>query len=438
MGQTVTQDIRHQSYWLDDLGQAPETGGALPQKVDVLVIGAGYTGLSAAIQTAGAGRTTLVLDAGAPGFGCSTRNGGQVSTSIKPSLGKLSAKFGEKKARAIRQTGVDALAWLGDFVDSHRIDCDFRRCGRFHAAHTPGHYDMLTRDAEKMHREEGIESIVIPRAEQHAEMGTDTYFGGIVYPRHCSVQPAKLHRGFLDLAMGAGAQVMGHNAVTGIGRSGQGFEVTTQKGKVQARDVIVATNGYTGGIVPWVQRRVIPIGSYIIVTEDLPQETIDRLFPTDRIASDTCKVVYYYRATPDRRRILFGGRVSSRETDTDASAPLLYENMCRIFPELRGCAISHSWSGTVGYTFDEMAHTGVHDGIHYALGYCGSGVSMAGYLGMRVGQKVLGLAEGRTAFDDVPAPTRPFYTGRPWFLPAAVSYYRWLDARQCRAAAAAA
>ncbi len=102
MGQTVTQDIRHQSYWLDDLGQAPETGGALPQKVDVLVIGAGYTGLSAAIQTAGAGRTTLVLDAGAPGFGCSTRNGGQVSTSIKPSLGKLSAKFGEKKARAIR------------------------------------------------------------------------------------------------------------------------------------------------------------------------------------------------------------------------------------------------------------------------------------------------------------------------------------------------
>jgi len=189
--------------------------------------------------------------------------------------------------------------------------------------------------------------------------------------------------------------------------------------------------------VPWMQRRVIPIGSYIIVTEELPEELIDRLFPTDRMASDTCKVIYYYRATPDRKRILFGGRVSARETDTGASAPRLYQSMTRIFPELDGYSISHSWSGTVAYTFDELAHTGVHDGIHYAMGYCGSGVSMAGFLGMRAGQKVLGLAEGQTAFDDLPQPTRPFYNGKPWFLPAAVGYYRWLDARQCRAAARA-
>lgn len=434
----MTQEIRHQPYWLENLGEAPETGGTLPGKTDVLIIGAGYTGLSAAIQTAGAGRETLVLDAGEPGFGCSTRNGGQVSTSVKPSLAKLTAKFGEQKARAIRQTGVDALAWLGDFIETSGIDCDFRRCGRFHAAHTPEHFDGLVRDADQMRRDEGIESFVVPRAEQHKEMATDTYFGGIVYPNHCSVQPAKLHRGFLGQALDKGAQVMGHCAVTGVERSGQGFTVTTAKGKVQARDVIVATNGYTGSEAPWMQRRVIPIGSYIIVTEELPQETIDRMFPSDRIASDTCKVVYYYRATPDRKRILFGGRVSAWETDTDASAPLLYNSMCRIFPELKGCAISHSWSGRVGYTFDELAHTGVHDGIHYAMGYCGSGVSMAGYLGMRAGQKVLGLSEGKTAFDDVPTPTRPFYTGRPWFLPAAVSYYRWLDARQCRAAARAA
>ena len=437
MGPSPDTKIHHRSYWLDGVRDVPATGGELPRRTDVLVIGSGYTGLNAARITAAGGRDTLVLDAGDPGFGCSTRNGGQVSTSIKPSLARLTARRGAETARAIRQTGVDALDWLGDLVESAGLDCDFRRCGRFHAAHTPAHYDALTRDAETMRREEGIESFAVPRAEQWSELGTDTYFGGVVYPRHCSVDPARLHLGLLRLTLDAGARVIGQTRVTAIERGADGFTVTTARGKVRARDVVVATNGYTDGLVPWMQRRVIPIGSYIIVTEELPAELVDRLFPTDRVASDTCKVIYYYRATPDRRRILFGGRVTTGETDTGVSAPRLYEAMCRIFPDLRGYGISHSWSGTVAYTFDELAHAGVHDGIHYAMGYCGSGVSMAGYLGMRTGQKVLGLAEGRTALDDLPKPTRPFYTGRPWFLPAAVGYYRWLDDRQCRAAAAA-
>ncbi|MEZ5797588.1 MAG: FAD-binding oxidoreductase [Paracoccaceae bacterium] len=209
------------------------------------------------------------------------------------------------------------------------------------------------------------------------------------------------------------------------------------QGVIAARDVIVATNGYTTGLMPWLQRRVIPIGSYIIATEELPETLVDELFPTDRIASDTCKVIYYYRASPDRRRILFGGRVSAQETDTATSAPRLYDSMCRIFPQLRGSRISHSWSGVVAYTFDELAHTGVHDGVHYAIGYCGSGVSMASYLGMRTGQKVLGQKAGKTAFDGLPHPTRPLYTGRPWFLPSAVAWYHWQDARQCARAARA-
>jgi glycine/D-amino acid oxidase-like deaminating enzyme len=178
------------------------------------------------------------------------------------------------------------------------------------------------------------------------------------------------------------------------------------------------------------QRRVIPIGSSIIATEPLPVELVDQLFPTDRIASDTCKVVYYYRASPDRRRILFGGRVSAREIDAAAGGPILFESMCTIFPELRDFGITHSWSGTVAYSFDELAHIGVHDGVHFAMGYCGSGVSMASYLGMRLGQKVLGLKEGTTAFDGLPYPSRPFYFGRPWFLPAAVAWYQWNDRRQ--------
>jgi glycine/D-amino acid oxidase-like deaminating enzyme len=203
--------------------------------------------------------------------------------------------------------------------------------------------------------------------------------------------------------------------------------VQTPKGTVTARNVVVATNGYTGTMTPWLRRRVIPIGSYIIATEPLAPELMARLMPQDRVVSDTRRVVYYYRASPDGRRILFGGRVSATETDPRNSGPKLHAELVRLFPELKGTRISHSWFGFVAYTFDELAHIGQQDGLYYAMGYCGSGVGMAGYLGMRIGQQVVGKKEGATAFDGLTFPTRPYYWGNPWFLGAAVAYYRWRD-----------
>ncbi len=152
-----------------------------------------------------------------------------------------------------------------------------------------------------------------------------------------------------------------------------------------------------------------------------------RLIPRDRMLGDTRKLVFYYRASPDRSRILFGGRVSLAETDPFATGPRLHAEMVRIFPELAASRISHSWVGFVAYTFDSLPHVGRHDGIYYAMGYCGSGVGMASYLGTRVGQQLLGLAEGRTGFDGLAFETRPLYAGKPWFLAPSVLYYRWRD-----------
>ena len=156
---------------------------------------------------------------------------------------------------------------------------------------------------------------------------------------------------------------------------------------------------------------------------------MDRLLPSDRMVTDTRKVVYYYRASPDRTRILFGGRVSWNETDPRVSAPRSrrsWRGSSRSLPDVR---VSHSWMGFVAYTFDTLMHTGAHDGMHYAAGYCGSGVGMASYLGMKLGLKVLGARGGRTAFDGLPFPTRPYYFGNPWFLAPAIGYYRWKDGR---------
>lgn len=426
--------IKQHPYWHDQIDPVPKSKTGLPKQVDVLVVGGGYTGLSAALVTARAGRSTLVLEAHDPGFGCSSRNGGQISTSIKPSLDKLTARFGAERAKGIRAEGVKALTWIGDFIAQEGLACDFRRVGRFHAAHTPQHYDQLARDAELLKRTEAINCHAVPRAEQRRHLGSDAYYGGVVFADHCSLHPGKFHRELLRVTQAAGACVMGRCRVTGITRQASGFRVDTEQGSVEARDVIVATNGYTTGTTGWLQRRVIPIGSYIIATEPLPKASIDRLFPGDHIASDTCKVIYYYRASPDRTRVLFGGRVTASETTPLAGAARLYQDMCRIFPELDGVGLSHAWSGTVAYSFDELPHSGVHDGVHYALGYCGSGVSLAPYLGMRAGQKVLGLPEGTTAFDGLPFPTRPLYRGKPWFLPAAVAWYRWKDQRQVQRA----
>jgi len=422
-----TSDFKTTPYWWDKTPR-PILPHTTPfGKTDVVVIGSGYTGLNAALTTAHGGRATTVFDARDAGFGCSTRNGGQISTSIKPGLVELSRLHGQSVAMSILKEGHNALSWMQELIQEEKINCDFRVAGRFHAAHNKRQFRLLRDEVCNQVPGLKVPVTVVPRSEQQQEIGTDAYHGGVVFGNHAAVDPAAYHQGLLQKAINAGVQVVPHCPVLTIKARRNGFVLRTERGELWAEDVIVATNGYTGELSPWLHRRVIPIGSYIIATEPLLGDLMDRLMPTDRIYSDTCKVIYYYRASPDRKRILFGGRVSSRETDPTKSAPKLRADLLRLFPELQDVRLSHSWMGFVAYTFDTLAHMGKHTGIHYAMGYCGSGVSMASYLGMRCGQRVLGKAEGSTGFEAIKFPTRPLYSGKPWFLPATVAYYRYRD-----------
>jgi glycine/D-amino acid oxidase-like deaminating enzyme len=416
-------------YWWDDVPRPTLPDTPLPPSVDVAVVGAGYTGLHAALQTARGGRSTLVFDAEEAGWGCSSRNGGQVSTSIKPSYEMLARRHGAQRAFDILREGQRSLAWINDFVRTEGIACDFGQVGRFHAAHNAAQYEALAARVASQPKGLEVDAFMVPRAEQRQELGSDLYWGGVVYTQHCSVHPARYHQGLLERTVAAGAQVAARCPVQGIHREGKHFRLDTPKGQVLARDVVIATNGYTGKLTPWLQRRVIPIGSYMIATEPLPAGLMDRLFPSNRIVSDTRKVVYYYRPSPDRRSVLFGGRVSHQETDPRVSGPKLHADLVGLFPELRDTRISHSWCGFVAYTFDELMHVGQHDGMYSAMGYCGAGVGTSSYFGMRLGQQVLGMQEGRTALDGLAFQTRPFYTGNPWFLAPSVAYYRWKDSR---------
>lgn len=423
-----TPDYKAAPYWWEAAPPRSLPQAALPAELDLVIVGSGYSGLTAALQTARGGRSTLVLEAEAAGQGCSTRNGGQVSTSIKPGYAELAAKHGPERAFAIRREGFNALAFVEQLIEDEGLDCDWARQGRFHGAHTARQYRALQESLAQQTAGLEVPYQLVPREQQRSEIGTQVYYGGVVYPHHASLHPAKYHAGLLERVLQAGAQVADHTPATAIERDGTGFRVTTPRGSIKAREVLVCTNGYSGKVTPWLRRRVIPIGSYIIATEELDPALAREISPTHRALSDTRKLVFYYRLSPDGRRMVFGGRVAAAETDMGVSAPRLHAEMCRIFPQLRGTRISHAWMGTVAYTFDTMPHLGKGpDGVWYCLGYCGSGVSLASYFGTRIGQQILGRPEGATALDGLGFPTRPLYSGKPWFLPMAVRWYGLQD-----------
>ena len=425
----LAPDLIGRSYWSERTPRPRLAQVEMPSKIDVLVIGSGYTGLCASIQTAGAGRSTVVIDAEEAGWGCSSRNGGQVSSSIKPDFAYLSKQYGMEKARQVLEEGHRALAWIGDFIRDEGIACDFNVTGRFHGAHTRSHYEKLGRRLEDQPQGLKLDAYMVPRSEQSLEIETDLYHGGLVFRKHAALDPAAYHQGILDSALAAGVCVIDRCPALSIEErsGGKGFRVHTRKGNVEARDVVIATSGYTGSLTPWQQRRVIPIGSYMIATEELGEERAMALIPAGRMITDTRRLVVYYRLSPDRQRLLFGGRVSLNEIDPRISAPRLRDQMTTIFPQLNNIQVTHSWMGFVGWTFHQMPHLGRHNGIWYSLGYCGSGVSLASYFGTRIGQQLLGLEEGRTALDDLPFRTWPLYNGTPWFLAASIWWYGQLD-----------
>ena len=416
-----------QPFWWDTTPPTRADSGQLPASTDVLVIGSGYTGLQCALQTARAGRATTVIDAEDLGWGCSTRNGGQISGEIKPGYDELSRRYSEREAHALIGEARGALEWLGEFVAAEGIDCDYQRCGRFIAAHSPRQFAKLVAAAGQ--QPPGLERSqhIVEPAQQSSEIDSEIYHGGLVVDDHCSLDPAKYHAGLLRLAGDSGVELIGHCAASHIERQAGGFRVTTARGVIEARELVIATNGYSGVLAPWQQRRVIPIGSYMLATEPMAAERAARLMPRNRVFSDTRKIVVYFRLAPDGRSLLFGGRVSVFESDPVKSLPALRQEMLRIFPQLEDLKISHTWMGFVAYTFDTLPHLGQQDGIYYAMGYCGSGICLASYLGNRIGLQLLGREEGASAFDKPRFQTRPLYHGKPWFLATSVRYYQMLD-----------
>lgn len=401
MSGIASGNIKFTPYWWEAAPQPVRESVELPASAEVVVIGAGFTGLSAALTLANKSSNVLVLDAQDAGFGCSTRNGGQVGTGLQGfSVKKLVDTYGYERAHQMYGQGLDMVEYLFELVERENIQCELARVGRYRAAMNAKHFDTMARELDSLREFVNFQGFMVPQSQQHEETGSEYYHGGMVLSRDAGVHPGLLHQGLLDSAKSKGAQVIGHCPVIGITRNGGKFQVATTHGEITVDKVIVATNGYTTNKLPYLHKRLAKPQSAMIATEELAPDLITELFPRHRMMGETRRIFLYYRPSPDGKRVLMGGRAKTEKRESSAAYTHLYNAMIEIYPQLKGVKISHAWQGTITVTHDGLPHIGEHEGIHYAAGYCGSGVSRSVWFGNKVALQALGDINGNTAYDN--------------------------------------
>lgn len=425
MKQSLPASIKSTPYWWEDCDFPQLSERGLEKTCDVAIVGGGYTGLSAAIELARAGKHVQLFDRQIIGHAASSRNGGMASGGIRPGRGELIKRFGIETANGILAEGHAARQDLWRFVETENVDCGATRTGAFEGAMNAEENEGLRRHSEFLHEKLGIETYSVAPSDVHDYIGTDVYRGGMVRMDIHGLQPAKLLAGMLRIASASGAVLHQNTAVLNFASDAAGVRVSTQKGQVRAKKLIVCTDGYTDGFDPWLRRRLVPVRSRIIATEPLAKDVMDRLMPKRMMYDDTRKLSYYYRPAPDGSRILFGGRDGTTEGDPIAPTIHLRTELARVFPELANIGITHSWFGYVAMHRDMIPRIFTRENAIYATGYCGSGVVWARWLGKKAAMKVLGNQEqARSAFDfDHKPKAIPFYRGRPWFIPLVYSMY---------------
>lgn len=417
--------------WWWEAAAPRDIHATLPNDADVVIVGAGYTGLSAALQLLRHNLSVVIVDQARPGEGASSRNGGMLGSGHKIGYASLKKRFGHEAALRILREGLASLRYTRDLIATENIDCCFNSCGRFRGAWTPRDFSAMRSEIEWMSENIGLNASMISKTQQASEVRTRRYHGGCIYHDHASVHPGLFHAGLLERVIQAGGVLSCENQALSFETIGARKVLTTSQGDIRSRYIILATNGYRTGLSPRWRCATIPVSSYLIATEQLSAELVQSLIPNNRMIVESRKRFGYYRQSPDGQRIIFGGRAALEKIDTEKSQRILFDVMVDLFPELASVKVSHSWSGLVCMTLDSVPHIAeLEDGVFVVGGYNGSGVAMAPYLGHKMAHMICDKPEGKTVFAEIPLRSVPFYNGNPWFLKPLHHYYRVLDRRQ--------
>ncbi|HXM98440.1 MAG TPA: FAD-binding oxidoreductase [Candidatus Dormibacteraeota bacterium] len=426
--------LLEKNFWLDTV-TAPVAGSQapLPDQVDVAIVGGGFCGLAAAYTLAKRGLKAAVLEAETLGWGASSRNGGMVLTGLKLPVPELISRYGREAVRAMYAASLESIDCVERIAREESIACDFSRCGHLEVACKQSHFKSYAESAARIQREFNHQLRIVPPSELKSEIGSDIYFGGMVDEVSASVNPARFVTGLANAAQRAGVFLFERTRVEKVARQGSPgatFTLRTSRGALTAREVLLASGAYTTPATPVLQKKIIPIGSYIIATAQLSPALARELSPRNRMIYDSKHFLYYYRLTPDNR-MLFGGRAAFFPETADTirqSAEILRRGMIHVYPQLRDTKVEYVWGGTIDFTRDVMPHAGKLDDMYFAIGFAGHGVAAATWLGTRLAAMICGDAV-QLPFDGIKFPDAPFglRSGNTWALPFAGAYYKVLD-----------
>lgn len=421
--------MKSESYWLDSTPRFESRAQSLPARADVVIVGAGFSGLSAALAFARKGASVVVLEAGQIACEGSGRNGGQCNNGLAHDYGALADQIGAQRARAYYLAYDAAVDSVERVVTEEKIACDFARHGKLKLAGKPSHYDKLARSFERLQREVDPETALLSAQQVREEVGSESFHGGLLYKRSAQMHMGKFATGLAQAAERQGALIQQNALVTRLQRrSGHAYRVHTAAGALDADQVLLATGASRHGPLGFIRRRIVPVGSFMIVTEPLPRVVIDGLLPRRRNCTTTWNIGNYFRLTPDDR-LLFGGRARfamSSPTSDLKSGRILQATLKQTFPQIANVRLDYCWGGLVDMTSDRLPRAGEHDGLYYTMGYSGHGVQMAVHMGQVMAQVMSGNDTGNP-WRDLPWPAIPGHFGTPWFLPAVGLYFRLKD-----------